>query len=495
MKRFLRDIAPKLKLNLVCGLGFLTAQTLCSISGQIEAFSDIHYFSSYGFLSCLIVSVMMMAGVALWQISAVRRILSVANLLMTSVWIVDALYCVGIVVTGGTPSGLALLLFACCCRISSMILTIQWSLFIAACDEQGVILNVSLAMTLAVILYILVCQIGGIMALAVVGIMLLGSNASLIREEFSFDDPSAESLDCTFGHRVNPEEGKEKAWFYSLGAVRARLFASRIAWGVLFGLLFAAASLFPQPKPGSTFVAWCSLLLLTALGVVVFFLFKKEEPPLSAATFLPALLAGIVYVCFFESDTNSHARVFVVICHLSWFTQMFYQTPTYRRLLRMDPAVFAYSDKLCSFISFECTMWAMLALAPSVTFLGSPQTVAQAAQWYTIALLAISIVSMSNHFLGYYPQSHRIPAFKNALPVLAREDLPNIVDRLSEQYRLTAREADVFRLLALGYSKPYIQKSLFLSEGTVRTHVRNIYQKLAVTSRDELIVLVNRQMD
>lgn len=57
---------------------------------------------------------------------------------------------------------------------------------------------------------------------------------------------------------------------------------------------------------------------------------------------------------------------------------------------------------------------------------------------------------------------------------------------------LTPRECDVLALLASGYSRPYIAKTLYLADGTVKTHIRHIYAKLSVNSQDELIEQVDR---
>ena len=45
----------------------------------------------------------------------------------------------------------------------------------------------------------------------------------------------------------------------------------------------------------------------------------------------------------------------------------------------------------------------------------------------------------------------------------------------------------------LGFTPAYIAKSLVLSISTVRTHVRNIYRKLGVNKREELIHLIDER--
>jgi LuxR family transcriptional regulator, maltose regulon positive regulatory protein len=52
---------------------------------------------------------------------------------------------------------------------------------------------------------------------------------------------------------------------------------------------------------------------------------------------------------------------------------------------------------------------------------------------------------------------------------------------------LTPREREVLRLLAAGRSNPEIATELVISVTTVKTHVKNLYEKFQVTRRFEAI--------
>jgi DNA-binding NarL/FixJ family response regulator len=54
---------------------------------------------------------------------------------------------------------------------------------------------------------------------------------------------------------------------------------------------------------------------------------------------------------------------------------------------------------------------------------------------------------------------------------------------------LTAREQEVFRLIANGRSNPEIAQELYISETTVKTHVTHILQKLDLRDRVQAVVL------
>jgi len=59
--------------------------------------------------------------------------------------------------------------------------------------------------------------------------------------------------------------------------------------------------------------------------------------------------------------------------------------------------------------------------------------------------------------------------------------------------RLTDREMDVLRLVARGLNNRDIAKALFISENTVKNHVRNILEKLQLHSRMEAVVYAVRE--
>jgi DNA-binding CsgD family transcriptional regulator len=54
--------------------------------------------------------------------------------------------------------------------------------------------------------------------------------------------------------------------------------------------------------------------------------------------------------------------------------------------------------------------------------------------------------------------------------------------------RLTPRQNDLLRLLAAGHTNTQIARRLGISEGTVRTHLENIYERLNVSSRTAAVI-------
>ncbi len=83
---------------------------------------------------------------------------------------------------------------------------------------------------------------------------------------------------------------------------------------------------------------------------------------------------------------------------------------------------------------------------------------------------------------------HAFEAEGNGL-LMQEENLDGMVARIAVEGGLSARETEVLGYLARGRSQPYIRDALVLSKNTVASHVKHIYQKLNVHSRQELLDL------
>lgn len=64
-------------------------------------------------------------------------------------------------------------------------------------------------------------------------------------------------------------------------------------------------------------------------------------------------------------------------------------------------------------------------------------------------------------------------------------------DELAATYKLSPREREIVAYLGRGHTSAFVAKTLVISENTAYTHARNIYRKLGVKSKEELIQLIN----
>ncbi len=62
---------------------------------------------------------------------------------------------------------------------------------------------------------------------------------------------------------------------------------------------------------------------------------------------------------------------------------------------------------------------------------------------------------------------------------------------VAQERGLSPRETEIFSYLGRGHSVAFVAKTLVISESTVRTHVKSIYRKLEVNSKEELLQFID----
>ena len=92
-------------------------------------------------------------------------------------------------------------------------------------------------------------------------------------------------------------------------------------------------------------------------------------------------------------------------------------------------------------------------------------------------------------FVRYFTKNIQSDATEIAADTVLADTGRSSGDLLRER-GLTQREIDVVKLLALGDSYGTVGESLFISQNTVKTHLRKAYQKLGVRNRIELAHLI-----
>lgn len=111
-----------------------------------------------------------------------------------------------------------------------------------------------------------------------------------------------------------------------------------------------------------------------------------------------------------------------------------------------------------------------------------------------IVFIVIARLRVKNNRLIISQMRNDIRDYVNRLKELETQDKdPNIEDernvfrRNVEQFALSEREIDVLLLISQGLKNEEIAEHLFLSVSTVKTHTRNIFQKLDVRNRIEAV--------
>ena len=73
-------------------------------------------------------------------------------------------------------------------------------------------------------------------------------------------------------------------------------------------------------------------------------------------------------------------------------------------------------------------------------------------------------------------------------------ELGSKLEKLLSTYHISPRETDILKLMLQGKNNKEIQEELFISYHTVKNHVYNIFQKLGISNRYQLLTLVNEKL-
>ncbi|QOS69746.1 helix-turn-helix transcriptional regulator [Eggerthella guodeyinii] len=106
-----------------------------------------------------------------------------------------------------------------------------------------------------------------------------------------------------------------------------------------------------------------------------------------------------------------------------------------------------------------------------------------------VALVVVYVLILASSFAfdGSFFRVRKGGLSRGALKADARARCAS----MRQRYGLSPREMDVLELIAQGRSGPVIAKQLVIAESTVKTHTHNIYRKVGVATRQELLDVVD----
>ena len=117
----------------------------------------------------------------------------------------------------------------------------------------------------------------------------------------------------------------------------------------------------------------------------------------------------------------------------------------------------------------------------AVTYYGGTQTIVGVAVSLALAygILIVFVLTFNRTFLDVFKPA---PDKNQPLSLIVKKGAS-----FAREYGLTERETEVMQILINGRNAKYIEKSLFISSNTVKSHIKNIYRKAEVNSKEELL--------
>lgn len=255
-----------------------------------------------------------------------------------------------------------------------------------------------------------------------------------------------------------------------------------VAW--VFGLIWDPSL---TPNPGEN-PAWFGISIVAAqviacaIYILVFRLKGLESFRSTAFTvILPLAAACLLLIPSLAGDVFVPGSL--VLNTLSWLCFSLIILVTWSTLLTIeehDPNMNSGIFAAC--LTF-CSIAALLGML-LVRIVGSYGQV-------------ISLILFVSYFVSMAMRPQRIAKTirDESTYALDEKRFENRCTRIAHEYGLSPRERDVLPLIGRGYSQAYIASELVISQNTVHTHVRNIYGKLGVSSKEELISFILSEAD
>ncbi|MBN2536467.1 MAG: helix-turn-helix transcriptional regulator [Spirochaetales bacterium] len=229
----------------------------------------------------------------------------------------------------------------------------------------------------------------------------------------------------------------------------------------------------------------CTLITLVLLTISSYLLnlLPLEDKRKRLGKILSRLLCGIFFfICIFS---------IILLTKKSWDT-------TIRRLIRdlfLFGSLFLTIHSIVAIIFLKSTVepekkqllkGIIYSFLPLVLF--SPIDfffLRQSAFKLTFIVYTIFVVSMYLYINRYYIRYYE-PEIEPLMPQ---------IDFFCERNNVSKREKEIIHLLIEGNTNKEIAKILYISINTVKTHVKNIYQKLGVTNRVQILykIKLNQQ--
>ena len=290
-----------------------------------------------------------------------------------------------------------------------------------------------------------------------------------------------------------------KAWvetFHDLRiskrAFALRLGKSAVPFGIVYGslLLECYRSLLEKTPitldfPVETLCPLIAILLFTGL---FFWPYRHEDGSYASHQLVPFLLVFLLFSCSQGLlDAGNPNYTCIAVLALASIVFWLYPAELTMRYRVSSMITFGFFNGFLTlgllavfvfnvFVPLESIPYYLITLARIVLLLFGYISLVTNDQMREIATLATA--QEERHLSSDSLKAHRAP-FTQRCHLVA------------DTFLLSQRELEILCLLAKGRNAAYVQKELVISEGTVRTHMRNIYRKLDVHSQQELMDLVD----
>ncbi len=358
-------------------------------------------------------------------------------------------------------------------------------------DFRGVMLSGALVCAVcAALVWLLSCAPDAVVIVAMPVLAAMGSFGVLVVLRDGRDGVAREGMPSPADHAISSEE--------SMGFRKSLANLLSVIWLPLLGLLLCVfmMNVYSIDAAGTSVSECTGCLIASALAFVLCVACKKT--PLVVAVdklVLPACAAvSIVFGAFPMGTPLFLAGAYSVYAPLVFISIYALASILLASRSGEFPPALAFGT-----LVFAASVVALAGFAAACALGPDPMT--HGAMLWVVLCVYFGIVMLN---LGWSSWKQAVRPLADAAADAAPSDASqapaeDLLDRLhaervaqlSDEYGLTARETELLDYMSRGHNSSYIAQVLFISPSTVRTHFRNIYRKLGVGSREELLALFN----
>ncbi len=265
-------------------------------------------------------------------------------------------------------------------------------------------------------------------------------------------------------------------------------FFSRFIFGVGIGLahyLVVGIELAPFAPWGISIGSLVALLLLLWLR---FHLKRNQHAEITFLRLSPFLLFGVLVMPFLGNGNaaSTFEKLTPCMIWLCWAIMSSVQASDIKSRIGWDEARLTFCEKTSVHISMVITT------IVAYFFFNSPLQEGRTDLSTLVILIAVvyGIAAMTGYLLSNIIDNKVQQRMVDKAIEISESNMECVYREIAATYKLTERESEVFQLAAKGHTRPFICEKLMISEGTARSHITHINQKLGVHSREELFELV-----
>lgn len=373
----------------------------------------------------------------------------------------------------------------------SAVMAAHWASVFGKAKARAVIMNFTLILVAVLVACLAISYLFPTMALIVACALPLASGASLI-----FADRYDAKVEAVKDHPVKLRHGR-------------RAYAILIAAVALLGL---STGCLPQLGDATmrieqVFYCLTSIVVLVGVGWLVWRENRHAFPVLYVAPLLVLAVFAMPYVRF---TTYEVSGLFYALGNASLELMLLFEAVLFALLFDLSCArtfmvarvTMAVSDLAGWFVAVNVIrVWgtgAAMQVAGTAILVASEVVVGALVMTYLLLRKKDrAAIELNTRAADVYTpgedatgSAHAVSQAPQAGQAQRPDDKADVVEAAVERYGLSPREADVLRLLVAGDSTAQIQDRLCIAAGTFNYHMRNIYSKLGVHSRQELLVCV-----